>query len=199
MTEHRPTATGAGPTAAGAGPTAAGAEIELFVQLLTDEQTRLLHYIGMLLGDPHAAKNVLQETNLVLWRKASDFSYGTNFTAWSRKVAFWQVQAYVRDRRRDRHVFSDELITQLANQQATTASDGEETDVRIALRHCLSHLSKSNLDLLRERYEADMPIAMLADKTGKTQSAVKVGLMRLRRSLLKCIEREMSGQEPALS
>lgn len=181
------------------GPLDAGAQSELFVQLLTEEQTRLLHYIGMLLGDPHAAKNVLQETNLVLWRKASDFTHGTNFTAWSRKVAFWQVQAYVRDRRRDRHVFSDELIAQLANQQAAVAAEGAETDMRIALRHCLGHLSKSNLELIRERYEADMPIALLADKTGKTQSAIKVGLMRLRRSLLKCIERELGGQEPSFS
>lgn len=75
---------------------------EAFVQLLTAEQLRLLHYIAKLLGDPNEAQNVLQETNLVLWRKSGEFQAGTNFSAWAHNVAYWQVRAFVRDRQRDR-------------------------------------------------------------------------------------------------
>jgi RNA polymerase sigma-70 factor (ECF subfamily) len=169
---------------------------EQFVRWLTDEQVSLQNYISMLLGDAHAARNVLQETNMVAWRKASEFTPGTSFSAWARKIAFWQVQAYVRDQRRDRHVFfSDELISQLANQHASRLDD-EDTEPRIALRHCLSHLSRPQLDLLRQRYEEDASIAVLARRTGKTPSAIKVGLMRLRRALLKCIEKELKYDGP---
>lgn len=170
---------------------------ERFIQWLTDEQLRLLSYISMLLGDPHAARNVLQETNLVIWRKAADFEPGTNFGAWARKIAFWQVQAFVRDQRRDRHVFSEELLTQLASQSESSLIAEEEATPRIALRHCLSTLSRPNLELLRDRYENDMPIAALAKQAGKTPSAIKVGLMRLRRALLKCIQKELGQHGPA--
>ena len=171
-----------------------GEHEEHFVQLLTDEQSKLLNYIAMLLGDPHAARNVLQEANLVIWRKASEFELGTSFTAWTRKIAFWQAQAYARDLRRDRHVFSDELMGQLAQHRSASLSEDEDASPRIALRHCMSRLNRGHLDLLRERYEEDTPISEMARRAGKTPTAMKVGLLRLRRALLKCIRKELSFQ-----
>lgn len=162
---------------------------ERFVQLLTSIQLKLLHYIAMLLGDPNEAANVLQETNLVLWRKAEDFKMGTNFSAWAHQVAYWQVQAYVRDRKRDRHVFDEALIGQLANHEPEMTV---EPEVRVALRHCLSQVSARNRDMLRQRYEGGQSIATLADRLGKTPSAVKVGLMRVRKALLKCIQHKLA-------
>jgi RNA polymerase sigma-70 factor, ECF subfamily len=165
-----------------------GSADESFVQLLTAEQFKLLHYIAVLLGDPEAARNVLQDTNLVLWRKASQFQRGSNFSAWARKVAYWEVRAYARDEKRDRHVFSEEVIEQLAEQ---TAEDPFDAEVRVSLRHCLQHISKSNLQLLEKRYEEGMSISALAKLFGKTDSAMRVGLMRLRRALLKCIRQRV--------
>lgn len=161
-----------------------------YVQLLLGEQLRLLGYITALLGDPEAAENVLQETNLVLWRKSDQFQMGTSFSAWAHKVAYWQVQAYVRDKCRDRHVFSEKLISQLEGPCVSTVS---ETARRVALRHCLKTASKDNLQLLRARYEDDLPIAALADRFGKKLSAVKVRLMRIRQALQKCIEEHLAG------
>ncbi len=40
-----------------------------FVRALTNEQLGLLRYVTTLLGDPEAARNVVQETNMVLWQK----------------------------------------------------------------------------------------------------------------------------------
>ncbi|WP_425397307.1 sigma-70 family RNA polymerase sigma factor [Aeoliella sp.] len=167
-------------------------EKEQFVQLLVGEQLSLINYITMLLADPHAANNVLQETNLVLWRKAKEFQLGTSFSAWAQKVAYWQVQAYVRNRVRDRHVFSKELIDQLANR---ANDEPDDTAVHVTLRHCLKNTSKTNLDLLRRRYEDGLSIAALAKRTGKSISAVKVRLMRIRQALLQCIEQNMSEAE----
>ncbi|MDF1745393.1 MAG: sigma factor, partial [Gimesia sp.] len=42
---------------------------EQFVQQLTENQNRLYGYVYSLLGDHSRAEDVLQETNLVLWRK----------------------------------------------------------------------------------------------------------------------------------
>lgn len=163
---------------------------EAFVQLLTGEQFRLLRYITVLLGDPHAASNVLQETNVAIWRKADVFEPGTNFRAWAKKIAYWQVQAYVRDKGRERLVFSDQLMEELASRE--DAEDPREVEVRLALRHCLRKVSEKNRELLRLRYEEARPVAALAESLGKSQSAIKVGLMRIRRALFDCIERKMA-------
>ena len=44
-------------------------QAERFIQSLTDHQGRLFVYLVSMLGDVHDARNVLQETNLELWRK----------------------------------------------------------------------------------------------------------------------------------
>ncbi|MEM9185338.1 MAG: sigma-70 family RNA polymerase sigma factor [Planctomycetota bacterium] len=161
-----------------------------FVQLLTGEQFRLHRYIYVLLGDLDAASNVLQDTNVALWRKSHQFQLGTNFSAWSRKVAFWEVRAYLRDRKRDRHVFTAELVEQLM--QREEEEDPAEVEVRVALRHCLQSVSASNREMLRLRYEEGLAITALAEQVQKTPSAVKVGLMRIRRALMECIQRQIN-------
>ena len=77
---------------------------EQFIRCLTDHQGRLFAYLVSLLADVHEAQNVLQETNLELWRKSSDFVEGTDFAAWSRRVAHFKVLAFLRDRKRYRRL-----------------------------------------------------------------------------------------------
>jgi RNA polymerase sigma-70 factor (ECF subfamily) len=83
-----------------------------FVFQLTDWQGRLFGYLMSLLGNVH---DVLQETNLVLWRKIDGFEPGTDFAAWARSVAYFQSLAFLRDRKRDRHIFDDDLLQQIAD------------------------------------------------------------------------------------
>ena len=47
---------------------------EKFIKLLTESQNRLYGYIFSLVGDPNRSKDILQEANLVLWRKIDEFS-----------------------------------------------------------------------------------------------------------------------------
>jgi RNA polymerase sigma-70 factor (ECF subfamily) len=166
-----------------------GETSESFVQLLTSEQFRLQHYITMLLGNVDAAQNVLQEANLVMWRKVNEFTMGSDFGAWARQICYWQVQAYLRDKQRERHVFSNILIAELASQESTAQ---DELESRVALRDCMSKVSSANAGLLRDRYADDLSIAVIAKKLGKTESAIKVQLMRLRRILAQCIERNLA-------
>lgn len=160
-----------------------------FVQLLTGEQLSLFRYITALIGDPDEAGNILQETNLVLWRKASEFKPDSNFGAWSRSVALWQVKAWLRDRGRDRHVFSFELVSQLAERPAVWTDIGPR---RQALRGCVRSLREEERELLRQRYVADHSIREIAERFRKSPSAVKAGLFRVRRTLRLCVERRVA-------
>ncbi|MFN7134755.1 MAG: guanylate kinase, partial [Myxococcales bacterium] len=48
------------------------------------------------------SEEVIQETNLVLWREFDRFQEGTNFAAWACRVALNQVLAWRKKRQRDR-------------------------------------------------------------------------------------------------
>ncbi len=167
---------------------------ETFVQLLTEEQNRLFGYLVTLLGDVNNADNVLQQTNLVLWRRAGDFELGTCFGAWAKRVAYFQTLAFLRDHKRDGLVFDEETVARIA--LCFEADDEDDDDTRrVALRHCLSQLPERQMRILRQRYWSDDSIRSIAQTERKSESSIKMTLMRLRRTLLACIQDRLDPQE----
>lgn len=161
-----------------------------FVYLLTDWQNRLFGYLVTLLGNLHDARDVLQETNLVLLRKIDDFVPGTEFGAWARKTAYYQALAFLRDRKRDRHLFDDELLALLADEAGDAAHDDDERG--LALRACLAQLPEDQRQIISLRYHEEIPVRQLAADFGKKESAMKMMLMRIREALQACIESKLS-------
>src|SRR5262245_8659861 len=94
-----------------------------FIAQLTVSQPSLWAYIFSLLPDHAAAQDLLQETNLTLWRKADDFQPSTSFLAWSSQVAYFHVLSYRRRMRRDRLVFDENVLAYLAERQADRVAE----------------------------------------------------------------------------
>jgi DNA-directed RNA polymerase specialized sigma24 family protein len=90
-----------------------------YIQQLVGLQTRLYAYILTLLADAAAAEDVLQETNLVLYCKAKEFTEGTCFDAWAFRTARNQCLAFWTLRGRDRLVLDDQVIYGSAGPIAT--------------------------------------------------------------------------------
>lgn len=85
-----------------------------FISLLTGHQDILLPFIRRSIGDLATAKDILQEVNLVLWKKSAQFHKGSNFKAWAFKVAKFQILGNYRDSQRSRLIFDDDLLSQLS-------------------------------------------------------------------------------------
>jgi RNA polymerase sigma-70 factor, ECF subfamily len=163
-----------------------------FVELVVDHQRRLYTYILTLLPDPDRACDVLQQTNLVLWRDAERFNEGTNFYAWACRVAYFQVLDH-RDRaRRDRLRFSQELLEQLTREVDADAAG--EPDRLAAMRQCVEKLPVDQRDLLGRRYRESESVSAIAASTGRTDASVANCLYRIRVSLMHCIERRISAE-----
>src|SRR5438067_3592271 len=62
--------------------------------MLMSHQRRLFQYILSLLPNLQDAEDVLQETNLVVWRKFAQFQSGTSFFAWAARVAQLEVMKH---------------------------------------------------------------------------------------------------------
>lgn len=163
---------------------------EFFVQQITEHQNRLFGYIYSMLGDHARASDVLQETNLVLWRKQPEFREGQPFLAWAFGIARYQVLAHVRDRGRDRCLLDPELVETLAQE---TERQAEQIDaLRDSLRKCMAQLSEAHRELVQQRYFRSASIQQIAQSLDRGVSAVKVSLMRIRRQLADCVRRRMT-------
>lgn len=156
-----------------------------FIQQLTTHQSRLYAYILSLVFDPDQAEDVLQQTNAVLWQKEADFEIGTNFVAWSFRVAYFQVLAHRKTLYRERLVFDDDLLHDVAG----VASESDATFVhrQRQLRKCMEKLSEPHRELIARRYGSGATIAHVAESIGKSVGAVKQLLFRVRTRLIDCV------------
>jgi RNA polymerase sigma-70 factor (ECF subfamily) len=111
-------------------------EGEEFARLVTDAQQRRYAYIYSLLGSSSASWDVLQETNMVLWKKRDQFELGTNFRAWAHSIGRFQVMAYLRDRKREPLcLLTPEILEKI--QREEIVPDFEEYEARLkALAAC---------------------------------------------------------------
>lgn len=159
---------------------------EDFVQLMTEYQGRMYAYILSLLADPNAANDILQETNLVLWRKSTEFQVGTNFKAWAFRIANFQVMAYRQRRIRDRLVFDDDFMMTLS----VDASSYDDTyEVRQKkLVTCMDKLPDRQRDLIERRYSIGVSIKKIADELKSTANSIAQALFRARNNLINCVK-----------
>lgn len=162
-----------------------------FVQLLTAHQSLIQAFVLSLAPHSPDAEDIVQQINLVLWRKREDFEPGSNFKAWALTVSRFQVMAYRKKmalRRTDR--LSDEALDKLA------ADVGAEEPALLAkyhqaLRVCFEKLAIPDRELLIQRYWKNTPLRDFAAMTGRSEPALKSNLHRLRLALRLCLKKNL--------
>jgi RNA polymerase sigma-70 factor, ECF subfamily len=159
---------------------------EPFLVLVTGAQRVLHAFILKLVPRLPDAEDILQETNLVLWSKQAEFTPGTDFRAWSFRIARYQVMAYRKRQSLSRLVFSEELIDRLTAQ--AEARREALDDKRELLIDCLRKLGDPQRQLLADHYAEQLSGREIAEKTGRKVDAVFQALHRVRDALLQCIE-----------
>jgi RNA polymerase sigma-70 factor (ECF subfamily) len=163
---------------------------ERIVGLIARHQPEIHRYVMSLLPNRMLADDVVQETNLVLWRKAAEYDPAQPFLPWALTIAWYQVKAARRDSGRDRHVFDDTLVEILAAEHRE--HDAHEGALEAALEKCLGELSESNRRLILARYAPGASVQDLAAERKQTPTALSLVLMRIRKALETCIERKLA-------
>ncbi|PHQ31766.1 sigma-70 family RNA polymerase sigma factor [Rhodopirellula bahusiensis] len=161
-----------------------------FVQLLTESQRSLFYYIHSLIPNRTDADEVLQETNLVLWREYERFEMGTNFKAWACTVALNQVRAFTSKRRAKRpHFDTDTMMLISERQERRSAYLQHRLD---ALENCVQKLPERKREFVEQRYRQGVPVENIADEMGSSVDAVYKMLHRIRETLHACVDRTLS-------
>jgi RNA polymerase sigma-70 factor (ECF subfamily) len=169
--------------------------VDEFVRLLAQNQRRLFVYVHTLVPNHADAEEVLQNTNLVLWREFDTFELGTNFAAWACRVALNQVLAWRKKRQRDRLQFSDDFLSAIAHETEDAA--GALEDQTRALAGCLAKLPPDQRELIRLRYTEEGSIEAVAKRAQRTVEATYRALSRVRHTLHECVTRTLARENRA--
>lgn len=165
---------------------------EAFVRALTEGQAAMRGFCQASLGHTEEAKEALQRTSIVLWKRQDDWNPETSFLAWAISVAKFEVLGVIRDRQREsqRYVFDSEIVEQMVDhaEEATNLNP----DLEEALEVCLGKLSPKNRESLSAYYAGSRSIQDIAESQNRRFGAVRIMLMHLRRSLGVCIERQLA-------
>jgi RNA polymerase sigma-70 factor, ECF subfamily len=165
---------------------------ELFMELVTRHQSRLFGYLYALVPNFADTQDLHQQCLMVLWQKFAQYQRGTNFLAWAMRIAQIEVLNF-RKSRPAGHVFvSEEALTQVAESQVRQAVDSAAELRQRLLEKCIDKLGAIDRELLDVSYRQDCRVKDIAAQLGRSSQSICNSLRRIRRELLRCVDRASS-------
>lgn len=141
------------------------------------------------------ANDVMQEVAMALWKRFGSLDAPENFRRWAFGVARLEALEFLRKKSRDRHVFGEDLLAQLADDAEEMADQFVEE--RKALDVCLQKLPSDQRSLVEAANAPGVRMDELAARIGRTAMAVYKSLHRIRMMLTDCTKRELSKESLA--
>ena len=151
-------------------------------------------YILSMLPDFSLAEDVLQETFLVVSKKATDFDLETSFPAWVKTIARFKALELIR-KQKSRFVFLSEKTLGLLGTESHVHFNPKEIEPRLeVLAACINELAPQARRTIELRYQKDLLPPQIAEITGCAVASVNVTLSRARAFLRECILLKMKPQ-----
>jgi len=189
---------------------------EQFARAFVQHQDRVYGYIVTMLPNRHDAEDVFQQTSLILWQKWDQFvvppsggekfvvppsggsdrlepELPTLFLRWACGIAHNEVRNFLRRRSRDRVVFSEKLMSDLAEVRLDVQPLLEAR--RGLLAECMKKLDYIAREMLDRCYAGRESIKQIAQQFRTTPNALYLRLRRIRRELMECVEQGTKREE----
>jgi len=165
---------------------------ERFLTHFSNSQHQVQAFIQSLVHDRSSVDDVFQATSLALWRKFSTFRPDSDFMPWALGVARKEVLLYWRSRRRDRLVFSEQVLSQLADTSLTWAATNDPR--KGALEACIEKLPPRQRQLISLFYGQRLSADVIAASWDRSVHAVYKALKVMRRNLMVCVDRTLASE-----
>lgn len=166
-----------------------------FVRLLTEHDRSMLLFILSLVPNWSDAEEIQQEANVKLWQGFDKFQLGSDFGAWARTIAWYEVLTFRERKQRQWHRTSQKFLDVVAAEAERAV--GQVEDRPKALADCVKQLSAFSRELLRLHYTVGRKVRDIALEVRSTPDAVYKALQRARIELRHCIDSKLRGEEEA--
>ena len=152
-------------------------------------------YIASAIGQHHLIDDIVQEVATIVTEKFEDYDPEFEFSRWAIGIAKNRIAKSIRTKVRDRHIFSTEMLSDLAD---VVADLQPEADVRkTALKQCLQGLKGRSRRIIEMRYQWGRQVQRIAEELGMSRVAVSAVLLRSRKALGDCIEARLKKEDPS--
>ena len=158
-----------------------------FAALFVKSQRQIYGYILTIVPDPNDADDILQETSLILWNKLRQFATQQDFTRWACGIARNVIRNWRVKQSRDRHVFSEAMIEELAEVREERSEWLERCSA--ALTVCIGKLSDAQQRILKLFYRGNVTATDIAEEFDTTENNIYQRLHRIRRRLAICVQK----------
>lgn len=152
-------------------------------------------YIASAIGQSDKIDDIVQEVATIVTEKFEDYDADQEFSRWALGIARNRIAKSIRTKVRDRHIFSSEMMTELAD--ITEELLPEIDDRKSALRDCLEGLKGRTRRIIEMRYQCGKQVQAIAEELGMSRVATSGVLLRGRKALGDCIESRLRKEEPS--
>lgn len=165
-----------------------------FVKLYSAYEARLRGYVQSLVHRWSDADDVMQRSNLVLWKKFAQYQPGSNFFAWACQIVRLEVLKFRESAARDKMVFAEAFLDAI-DKQTIHRSDDLQTRIDY-LEQCVSKLSPEHQELLRLSYDEERTVVSIAEHLNRKVDGVYKTLSRIHLALYACVNRRLAKVQP---
>jgi len=144
-------------------------------------------FVSSIVRDFTARDDVLQEIAVAAIESFDRYATDRPFVPWAMGIARNQIRLYLRREKRNRLLFDDNVVEQLA--VAFEATTEQSTSLGF-LRDCLGALEGRAKQICELRYVENHKPAAIAERVKMTANSVAKSLQRIRDQLRECIERK---------
>lgn len=164
-----------------------------FARLLREAHRELFGFIFAMLQNRADAEDVYQQCAVVMWKKFSSFTPGSNFIAWAIRIAQYEIKDFIKARRRRKVYFTDAILDAIAVTYQAEVTELQEQRLE-ALAHCVDKLIDRDRRLLKQCYAVGRDYGQIAISEGKTVTAIYKAISRIRKALFDCIQRTLAAE-----
>jgi RNA polymerase sigma-70 factor, ECF subfamily len=168
-----------------------------FSQLLRLHQAHVRAFLGRFVRGSDVVEDLAQEAFLRAYRGLSGYRGDSPFRIWLLGIARNQALMHLREEQRRRTTGLEGFLARLIPDRVA-ASDAEPAhqERRIAaLKGCLKTLPESSAGLVKSHYYARRSAQEIAQESGRTEGAVWIALLRVRKSLRECIDFKLASPQ----
>ncbi|GAA5495714.1 hypothetical protein Rhal01_01893 [Rubritalea halochordaticola] len=173
------------------------AEVKQFTQLYLAAQPSLRAFLSTIVRDPAAVEDCLQETCIVLWKKRDPSWDIEDFRRLAFTCARFKGLSWLKKNKPNLKTYLSPDITKKLSMKVAEHEqrNANRLTTRLdAMRHCLDLLSDKQREIIQARYESDQAdaLAKIASRMNRSMDAIYKQLERIRTSLRKCIQNQLS-------
>lgn len=165
---------------------------EYFLSLFLKNHRRIYGFIASLVPNANDAEDLMQETLMVMWRRLDEFKPGTNFAAWGIAIAHRKILKY-RASRPKSLVFSEEAVRQIMVRDERLSQ--RAGDYMSALQSCLDRLKEEDRNVVKLRYEKELPVKRMTQMLGGSLDSTYKKLARIHLLLQSCVRKTVVAWE----